>query len=570
MFPEPCGQVVSGMLEKSKSILAVFVAFFMISSVFIGTSWSSPNIVTANLKEGFQTSSASSIVIDGNLSVNEWTDAVHKIQWFMDADPSNSDGFNYMYLDEDPYNLYIALDLCSDQTNDSLGEWVGLWLNTNQAAIFNPEWNIPLEWEAALNNGIESLLHDVEKEKTIPFFDDEGAWNTLVERPSDWIVVDGTLTGSQDEIMWDDSSYLNMTSEFNGTHYVYRCDVDVDFYDSFPIFEDLFVEHSFRVRFWLRLLNNATIYEHFLSVSDDLGDLNPDIHLDMSTGTTEVVNFFDIYRENFTTDSTLRLSMNGVYDAPFNTSFDLMNYEIYYNDTTNIGQRSVYPYATIRDYDIAWAFGPTENNASDHRSFEFKIPKSELEGYEMDTELGIIAGGYGTLASWPGTHRWVFANSKLTGIPEEDSSQYINYSMPMKGWTPPGAPVIAAISPNPDPDGNVLVNWNDATTAESWTVYRHSSEITEANLESATEIAADLTESQYNDTGLSEGTYWYAVEAIDEFGYSYLSNSVSVTVEFPVTTPTQPPPFDPTLILLLGGAGAVVLLVVVVIILRKR
>ncbi len=137
----------------------------------------------------------------------------------------------------------------------------------------------------------------------------------------------------------------------------------------------------------------------------------------------------------------------------------------------------------------------------------------------------------------------------------------------MKGWTPPGSPVLDAISPNPDPDGNVLVNWNDAITAENWTVYRHSSEIDEANLESATEIASGLTESQYNDTGLSEGTYWYAVEAIDSFGYSYLSNSVSVTVEYPVTTPT---PIDPQLLLIIGGAGVAVLLVVVVIYTRKR
>jgi hypothetical protein len=487
----------------------------------------------------------------------------------MNADPSNSDGYNYMYLDEDPYNLYIALDLCSDQTNDSTDEWVGLWLNTNQAAIFNPEWGYPLEWEAALNNGIESLLHDVEKEKTIPFFDDEGVFDTYIGHPSEWIVVDGTLTGNQDDIRWDDSSYLNMTSEFNGTHYVYRCDVDIDFYDAFQIFEELFVEHSYRVRFWLRLLNNATIAENFLSVSNNQGALNPDIHFAMNAGTSEVVNFFDIYRENFTTDSTLRLSMNGVYDAPFNTSFEIMSYEIYHNDTTNIGQRSVYPYASISNYDIAWAFGPSENNASDHRSFEFKIPKSELEGYEVDTDLGIITGGYGTLASWPGTHRWVFANNKLTGIPEEDSSQYLNYTMPMKGWTPPGAPLLAAMTPDPDPDGNVLVNWNDASTAENWTVYRHTSAITEANLDLATEIATGLTESQYNDTGLSEGTYWYAVEAFDEFGYTYLSNSVSVTVEFPTTTPTSPP-VDPNLILLLGGAGALVLLVIVVVIMRKR
>jgi hypothetical protein len=556
------------MRGNSKLVLVMFAAFFMMSSVFISTSWSGTNIIAMNLNRGSSTLSfARSIVIDGDLSADEWSDAVHKIQWYMDADPENSDGYNYMYIDEDPYNLYIALDLCSDQTNNESGEWIGLWLNTNETDVYNPEWDYPLEWEAALDMGMESLLHDVENDKTIEFFTDLGLSPEIYENPSEWIVVNGTVEGVPSDLLWNDDIYLNMTSVFNGTHYVYRLDVDIDFFDSFPFFEDLYVEHTQRVYLGWLSQHNVSIDEHFLSVSDNQGKLNPDIAYDMGTGTSEVYYGVNIYRENFTSGENLRISMNGANDVPFNTSIDMMQYEIYIDQPTNIGQNSVYPYASIRNYDVAWAYGPTENNASDHRSFEFKIPKSELEGYEMDTPLGIIAGGYGTLASWPGTHRWVFANNKFTGIPEEDSSQYNNYSMPMKGWTPPGAPVLDSITPNPDADGNVLVNWNDALTAENWTVYRYTSTITQANLESATEIALGLTESQLNDTGLSEGTYWYAVEAMDSFGYSYLSNSVSVTVEFPATTP---PPDGQLLILILGGAGAAVLLGAVIIYLRKR
>ncbi len=555
------------MIRDTKPVLAVFVAFFMMSSIFVGASGDGTDISLLSLNRESHISSASNIVIDGNLSAGEWSDAIHKIQWYMDADPSNSDGYNYMYLDEDPWNLYLALDLCSDQTNDSAGEWVGLWLNTNQTAIYNPEWDSPIEWEAALNKGMESLLHDVDNEKTIEFFSASGGWSQYILNPSEFTAINGELTGGPAEIQYDDGSYLNMTSEFNGTHYIYRCDVDIDFLEDFEIFEDLFAEQTFRVGFWTRTLSNATLDEHFVSVSDNSGILNSDVRLEINPGTSEVQNYFEIYRANFTSSSSLRLSFNGVYDAPFKTSFEWMMYTLDHNATTNIGQGSVYPYATIRNYDIAWAYGPTENNASDHRTFEFKIPKSELEGYEMDTDLGIIVGGYGTLASWPGTNRWVFAGSIVTGIPEENSAEYLNYTMPMKGWIPPGFPVLDDITPNPDPDGNVLVNWNDAITAENWTVYRHTSAITEANLESATEIASGLTESQYNDTGLTEGTYWYAVEALDEFGYSYLSNSVSVTVDFP----TIPPPPDGQLwILILGGTGAAILVFAIIIIVRKR
>ena len=122
--------------------------------------------------------------------------------------------------------------------------------------------------------------------------------------------------------------------------------------------------------------------------------------------------------------------------------------------------------------------------------------------------------------------------------------------------------------------------WNDDVEVENWTVYRHSNEITELNVESTTAIASGLTESQFNDTGLSDGTYWYAVAAIDLFGYSHLSNSMSVTVELPTTSPTTtttttntstvPLPIDQQLILMIGGAGVAVILVVVIVILRKR
>ena len=130
-------------------------------------------------------------------------------------------------------------------------------------------------------------------------------------------------------------------------------------------------------------------------------------------------------------------------------------------------------------------------------------------------------------------------------------------------------PVLDDISPNPDLDGDVLVNWNDDIAAENWTVYQYSSEITEQNVDSATEIASGLTDSQYSDTELSDGTYWYAIAAIDSFGYTHLSNSVNVTVEISEPTPT-PPAIDP-LILIISGAGvAGVVIVAAVVFMRRR
>ncbi len=556
------------MMRNSKLVIAVVAAFFMVSTVFIGASWDSSHVAALNLQDDHNImASASSIVIDGTLSTDEWSTAQHKVQWYMDADPENSDGFNYMYVDEDPYNLYIALDLCSDQTNDENGEWVGLWFDTNDTESLNG-----LDWEAALNEGMESLLHNVTNDETIKFFNNGEEWN--YGTPSEWTIINGTYDGGYSDIVSIDNNYINATSEYNGTHYIYRLDTLVDLSDLYYIFEDMYVEQTIHIELENQLQNNVTIDEHYLSISDEQGNLNPDIKIPVNKGTSLISDYFDIFRENFTSDTTVRFSLNGVNDAPFKTQIEFQRLRNFFNATNNIGEGTVYPYATILNYDIAWSFGPSENNASDHRTFEFKIPKSELEGYEMDTDLGIIAGGYGTLISWPNTHNWVYAHNTVTGIPQEYSINYNNFAMEMKGWTPPSAPILATLSPNPDIDGNITIDWNDDAGVMNWTLYRHFSEITELNVESATAIASGLTESQFNDTGLSDGTYWYAVAAIDSFGYSHLSNSMSVTVEFPTTTTTTtttiPPPIDQQLILIIGGAGAIVILAVVFVILRKR
>jgi hypothetical protein len=567
--------VVGRMIGNSKLPFTLFIVFIMMSSVFIGALWNSTDFVAMYMNQGRNSlSNVNSIVIDGNLSMNEWSNALHKVEWFMDADASNLDGYNYLYIDEDPYNLYIALDLCSDQTNESSGEWVGLWFNTNYT-----ESQDYLDWESALDRGMESLLHDVDNDEIMKYFTNEESW--VYSDPLPWIAVNGTFEGGLSDIEIPDDVYLEVTSEYNGSHYTYRMDIDVDIHDFYYMFKQLYVEQTSRLELTNHWMNNVTIDDHFLSISDNQGNLNPDIKIPLNKQTNLVAESHIIFKENFTSDTTVRLSLNGVNDAPFKTSIDFQIMRVFSNETNYIAEGWACPYASIRNYDIAWSFGPSENNASDHRSFEFKIPKSELEGYEMDTDLGIITGGYGTLATFPNTHNWVFQKYYILGLLEENSTEYNNFPMPMKGWTPPSSPVLDAISPNPNLDGNVLVNWNDDPAVANWTLYRYSSEITDMNLESATEIASGLTESQYNDTGLSDGLYWYTVEAIDSFGFSYLSNSVNVTVELPVTTPTgttettgptgtTPPPISPQLLLILIGFGIMIVLVCVFAIIRKR
>jgi hypothetical protein len=396
-----------------------------------GSNFADATIISVDSEKGFSLNSV--VVLDGVLSAGEWADAAHSVQWYMDADPENSDGYNYMYLDEDQDYLYVALDLCSDQTNDENGEWVGVWLNTNQTQVFNESIELPSEWEAALNKGMESLVHDVENNETMPFFDAAGGTTGFMTSPDKFTEVNGTIDLSPTDLWSINNVYMNVTSDFNGTHYVTRVDIPIDFYEYFGVFKNLYVDHIIEVELNFESLHNVTISEHFLSVSDLQGNLNPLVKESMGTGTSPFNGHLEIYPGDFTSDSEIILSLNGVNSAPFNTSYDWMRVDVTHNATTFIAEYTAFPHTSIQEYDIAWSFGPSDNNASDHRQFEIKIPKSELEGYDADTDLGIIVGGYGTLVSFPNTHNWVYANNTVTGIPEGDSSRYNYYPMPLKG-----------------------------------------------------------------------------------------------------------------------------------------
>jgi hypothetical protein len=273
----------------------------------------------------------------------------------------------------------------------------------------------------------------VEKDIAMPFIDDAGVWTSMYLYGGYWYEVNGTVSGIADDIITNNDVYYNVTSEYNGTHYLTRIDYHIDFYDYFNVFEDIFVDHIFSVTTEVRSLHNVTVDEHFLSVSDLEGNLNPQVKENLGTGTSEATYSTTIDSEYFTNHNETIISLNTVHDAPFNSSYDYTQVRFSYNWTSPIGDHSVYPYSSIQEYEIAWSFGPSENNATDHRQFEIKIPKGELEGYETETDLGIIVGGYGTLTSFPNTHNWVFANNTNMYLPEESSIFYNYYTMPLKG-----------------------------------------------------------------------------------------------------------------------------------------
>ncbi len=97
-------------------------------------------------------------------------------------------------------------------------------------------------------------------------------------------------------------------------------------------------------------------------------------------------------------------------------------------------------------------------------------------------------------------------------------------------------PILAEISPNPDTDGDIILDWNDVPFADNYTVYRHSSLITELN-GSVAAITGTIP-STFTDLDLPDGTYYYAVAANNETGTSVQSNCKSVVVNIPA--PDEP------------------------------
>ena len=115
---------------------------------------------------------------------------------------------------------------------------------------------------------------------------------------------------------------------------------------------------------------------------------------------------------------------------------------------------------------------------------------------------------------------------------------------------PPSIPTLASISPNPDGDGVIQLNWSDSICATSYYIFRADSPIT--STVGLTPLAR-VSGSTYRDTIRTNGIYHYAIVANHVGANSSLSNCVSVQVYHPngfspglfsdsVTPPSGHPP----------------------------
>ncbi|MFW9943140.1 MAG: hypothetical protein ACFFFT_19030, partial [Candidatus Thorarchaeota archaeon] len=145
---------------KSRKLKLILISLIITNLALFGTVIIPKNNNTPLPK-------TSSVTIDGTITETEWSDADWNISFYLDINNTadwngkiNVDGNNTMYLGQDRSNLYIALDLWCDRSDNSTGEWVGVWLNT-----INRTFNDITEWMGYLNDGAESLVHNVETDQ---------------------------------------------------------------------------------------------------------------------------------------------------------------------------------------------------------------------------------------------------------------------------------------------------------------------------------------------------------------------------------------------------------------------
>ena len=381
------------------------------------------------------------VTVDGTITEAEWQGLDWKVPFFLDIDdvgnPPDTDGYNYLYLGEDLTNLYIGLDLCSDKTGGTTGEWVSVWLTTNNRTFSNY-----LEWEPYLDDGVESLVYNVEESQEWDFLSNTiGGAAMRVNDDSEYTATYGNIDGNTTHMFNLNGELFNITAENVGGNYVSWVEFTVDTTKWFSIFEEISAANILWIEFQIYTNASITISEHLLYLAYSDGIVNPndsDQVRNLSTTTSLEVLQFDYGAGNLSANREMKFVLYANDTSPFITHIDSLHLSVYTNQTNSIATVS-YPYTSINNYDVEWSFGPSANNATNHRMYEMRIPKSELEHYDPNEALGIQVGGYGTM-TFVDTSWWVFSNTDINLLVQL-STRYLFYDM--QGCeTPPPGPVV--------------------------------------------------------------------------------------------------------------------------------
>jgi hypothetical protein len=406
--------------------------------------------------------------MDGVIGIAEWMNADVYETFFIDAENTdgNIDANNSLYIGEDDDNLYIGLDLNSDQSPNTTGEWVGVWLNTNNRTFDNGR-----EWESYLDNGTESFIYNVEDDsiwdpwkddgsmgEVSRDFQDESEVQTIAGTTSDGIfeLNNGgnpyVVESNASSVIWINFA-VNMSDWFG-----YQKDLQVNMIEQFVIYVGSNLSapiHSQNLLIWYP---NGTYNEY---------DPAQNIALPTNSGLNSSTTYID--SSNKSSDNLFRFSLVLDHQGDFEVIYDVIRIRMVLNQTNNPADFYFSPYTTLNNAQINYSFTGSPINASAHRQFEIKIPKSELEHYNSTNELGIIVGGYGTL-NFANKNYWSYSIDLQT-LPGEKSDEYIYFNMSESGGLPPSSPVITTQNQTIN-TSSILIDWNTVTDATVSTLHQ--------------------------------------------------------------------------------------------------
>jgi hypothetical protein len=398
-------------------------------------------------------------VLDGIIEKKEWSRASYNnIAFYLDVDntidpiesKSNVDGWNYMHIAEDADYYYVALDLCSDRTNNMEDEWISYFIANRMPEIYGSN----LALHSLVDRGFEYVYYNVSGDVVFPDeqftgFGVNNFYDIPIVPETDIInVIYGNTSSSyldfwhsNDGKEYDISSYLTTPDGwFEGDYIDIAFGIDVgekmpnidtasfisDITDmdlTFTISSNLESNPGDHNNFAERFI--CTIGEHGeMPIDFDdplfLADDNP-VYFLADIISNEVV---DLDHNNINASDNMFHFVFHCYNevnASFPTDYELHIDNMALKFTTTNYYTTIGSTVAPANYDIAWSYGPSENCVEDHRMFEFRIAKTEFPNVGDDM-LYLNVAGYGTMMI-TGTNFWQYP---VFGYPMTPIAAFIN------------------------------------------------------------------------------------------------------------------------------------------------
>jgi hypothetical protein len=401
---ESIAPINEGQINKFLALLSIFAIILIPLSFWGGAVYGS------NRETSIPSTRHITPVIDGFLET-EWEYADVKIAQYLNLDNSidpqtntaNKDGWNYLYVGEDLDNIYVAIDLCGDQTNNTSGEWVGLFFNIMNRTFGGNDLD-EVFWDQYRNNGVESLVYDVSNDKIY----DQYIWDD--EPKGEFIYSFGNYSNQRMYITGEiDGEKIHSVERSVGsiTKDYIAIEVVVDLLSWFNVSQEF-------LPYVIADLDNLTIqFDVRAYYNETFSTDNSEIESIMNTPTREIP--FNLSKTEFThneikvqdeeiTDGTLRFVIEVMNQTDYQENLTLSIESASFNYNRSRYKDELYATSTITNFSMAWDYNSSVNEVNAHRIFEFKIPKNQLEG--LTNNFQIFVQGYGTATTYYGYNQY--------------------------------------------------------------------------------------------------------------------------------------------------------------------